>query len=105
MSRPRPRVVVDIDRDKAATLGVSPQAVGDALQTMFGSKKVTTYVRGGKEYDVILQTALDHRAKQQDLDTLYVRTASGDQVPLASVVKTEVGATRRPAGGSTASAR
>jgi multidrug efflux pump len=97
LARPRlnyeptsPRMVVDIDRDKAATMGVSPQAVGDALQTMFGSKKVTTYVRGGKEYDVILQTALDHRGKQQDLDTLYVRAGSGEQVPLASVVKTEV---------------
>ena len=97
LARPRlnyeptsPRVVVDIDRDKAATLGVSPQAVGDVLQTMFGSKRVTTYVKGGKEYDVIMQTERSKRGSQEDLNTLYVRSNSGDLIPLASVVKTTV---------------
>ncbi|MES2034015.1 MAG: efflux RND transporter permease subunit [Pseudomonadota bacterium] len=96
-SRPRldyeptaPRLSVDIDREKAATLGVTPQAVGRALETMFGSRQVTTYVKQGQEYDVILQTDLDKRRTLNDLDNLYVRSGSGQLVPLSSVVKTQL---------------
>lgn len=85
-----PRLLVELDRDKAASLGVSPQAVGRALETMFGSRKSTTYIKGGQEYDVILQTDLDKRRTEQDLNTLYVRANSGELVPLASVVKTSL---------------
>ena len=97
LARPRldyeptsPRMIVNLDRDKAASMGVSAEAVGNALQTMFGSEKVTTYIKNGQEYDVILQTALAHRRTAEDLNTLYVRASSGDLVPLSSVVKTEV---------------
>ncbi len=85
-----PRMMVTLDRDKAATLGVSAESVGLALQSMFGSQKVTTYVKNGQEYDVILQTDLAHRRAVSDLNTLYVRGSSGDLIPLANVVKTEV---------------
>ena len=85
-----PRLIVNMDRDKAASLGVSPETVGTALQAMFGSQKVTTYIKSGQEYDVILQTNLDRRRTVEDLNTLYVRGGSGDLIPLANVVKTEV---------------
>ncbi|HRD46493.1 MAG TPA: efflux RND transporter permease subunit [Caulobacter sp.] len=94
-SRPRldyeptaPRLSVDIDREKAAALGVTPQAVGRALETMFGSRRVTTYIKGGQEYDVIVQTDLEKRRTLEDLNTLYVRASSGALVPLSSVVTT-----------------
>ncbi len=97
MARPRldyeptsPRLLVDLDRDKAATLGVSAQSVGRALETMFGSRKVTTYIRDGQEYDVILQTDRANRQNENDLANLYVRTGSGATVPLSSVVSTHV---------------
>nr|QQZ49127.1 efflux RND transporter permease subunit [Phenylobacterium glaciei] len=84
MARPRldyeptsPRLLVDLDRDKAATLGVSAKSVGRALETMFGSRKVTTYIRDGQEYDVILQTDRANRQNENDLANLYVRTGSG----------------------------
>ncbi len=96
-SRPRldyeptaPRLRVDIDREKAAALGVTPQAVGRALETMFGSRQVTTYIKGGQEYDVILQTDLDQRRTIDNLNTLYVRTNTGALVPLSSVVTTKL---------------
>ncbi|MDQ0462716.1 multidrug efflux pump [Caulobacter ginsengisoli] len=96
-SRPRldyeptaPRLSVDIDRDKAATLGISAQAVGRALETMFGSRKVTTYIKNGQEYDVILQTELDKRRTVDDLNGLYVRTGTGQLVPLSAVVTTQL---------------
>ena len=97
LARPRldyeptsPRMLVNLDRDKAASLGVSAAEVGDVLGAMFGSQKVTTYVKNGQEYDVILQTDLDKRRTLANLNTLYVRTNSGALVPLSTVVKTEV---------------
>ncbi|MDR6529654.1 multidrug efflux pump [Caulobacter rhizosphaerae] len=97
LSRPRldyeptaPRLSVQIDRDKAATLGVSAQSVGRALETMFGSRQVTTYIKSGQEYDVILQTALEQRRGIEDLNRLQVRTLSGALVPLSTVVTTEL---------------
>lgn len=97
LARPRldyeptsPRLIVDINREKAAALGVSAADVGRVLETMFGSRRVTTYIRGGQEYDVLVQTDIENRRNEADLNTLYVRTASGSLVPLASVVTTRL---------------
>jgi multidrug efflux pump len=97
LARPRldyeptsPRVVVNIDREKAASLGVSAQSVGRALETMFGSRRATTYIKNGQEYDVLLQTDRDRRQTEADLERLYVRTTSGETVPLLSVVTTQI---------------
>jgi len=97
LARPRldyeptsPRVLVNIDREKAAALGVSAQTIGRALETQFGSRRVTTYIKNGQEYDVLLQTDRARRQTEQDLANLYVRAASGESVPLASVVTSKV---------------
>ena len=94
-SRPRmnyepnaPRLLVNVDPQKAAALGVSSQQIGRTLETMFGSRRATTYIRGGQEYDVILQTERDNRRSVGDLEALYVATGGGQLVPLASVVTT-----------------
>ena len=55
---------------------------------MFGSRRATTYLRGGQEYDVILQTERANRTNVSDLETLYVGAGSGALVPLSSVVET-----------------
>ena len=55
----QPRVIVQIDRNKAADLGVSLQTVGRTLETMMGSRIVTTFERAGEEYDVVLQARND----------------------------------------------
>jgi len=95
-SRPRldyepnaPRLLVDVDPQRAAALGVSSQEIGRTLQTMFGSRRATTYIRGGQEYDVILQTDLENRRSVGDLEALYVSTSGGQLVPLSSVVTTQ----------------
>jgi multidrug efflux pump len=97
LARPRldyeptsPRLLVELDREKAAQLGVSAQAVGRALETFFGSRKSTTYVKGGQEYDVILQADRPQRMNESDLRNIYVRAASGATVPLSAVVTTEI---------------
>ncbi|MFC5342450.1 efflux RND transporter permease subunit [Brevundimonas staleyi] len=95
-SRPRlnyepnaPRLLVDVDPQKAAALGVSSQQIGRTLETMFGSRRATTYIRGGQEYDVILQTDRANRSSVADLERLYVGSGSGALVPLSSVVTTQ----------------
>ncbi|WP_425999665.1 efflux RND transporter permease subunit [Caulobacter sp. DWR1-3-2b1] len=97
LSRPRidyeptsPRLSVQIDRDKAASLGISAQSIGRALETMFGSRRATTYIKNGQEYDVILQSTLEQRRSIADLDQLQVRTQSGALVPLSTVVTTQL---------------
>ena len=85
-----PRLLVKLDREKAASMGVLPEVIGEALQTMLGSQRVTTYIKSGQEYDVLLQADLDHRRTDADLQSLYVRTNTGQLVPLSSVVTTEV---------------
>jgi multidrug efflux pump len=86
----QPRVIVQIDRNKAADLGVSLQTVGRTLETMMGSRIVTTFERAGEEYDVILQARETQRASVGDLDNLYVRSdKNGDLVPLSAMVRVE----------------
>jgi multidrug efflux pump len=85
-----PRLLVNIDQQKAASLGVSAESVGTALQALFGSEKVTTYIKSGQEYDVILQTDRAQRESEQDLANVYVRTNAGASVPLSAVTTSKV---------------
>ena len=83
----RPQLRVEINRARAADLGVPVAEVGRTLETMMGSRRVTTYVEDGEEYDVILQAQLEDRGSPADLDNLYVRsTTSGELVPLSNLV-------------------
>ncbi len=60
-----------------------------ALETMLGSRVVTTFQMGGDEYNVVLQARDDQRASVGDLDNIYVRSDNNAElVPLASVVST-----------------
>ena len=84
----RPQVRIEVDRARAADLGVSVQEVGRTLETMMGSRRVTTYVQDGEEYDVILQAQRENRTATADLANLYVRSqTTSELVPLASLVK------------------
>jgi multidrug efflux pump len=86
----KPQVAVRVDRNRAADLGVSLQNVGRTLETMLGSRIVTTFLRGGEEYNVVLQAREDDRATIGDLGNLYVRSErSGEMVPLSALVTVE----------------
>jgi multidrug efflux pump len=83
----KPQLKVDIDRSRAADLGVSLQTVGNTLETMLGSRRVTTYVDRGEEYNVLLQARGEDRATPSDLDNIYVRSdKSGSLIPLSNLV-------------------
>ena len=84
----KPQIDVAVDRDRAAELGVSLESVGRTLETVLGSRVVTTYVDRGREYKVILQGESQDRAVPSDLQNLYVRSdRSGELVPLANLVQ------------------
>ncbi|MEH6420920.1 efflux RND transporter permease subunit [Pseudomonas sp. CGJS7] len=82
----RPQMRVEIDRQRAADLGVSVTDIGHALETMMGSRRVTTFVQNGEEYDVIVQADRDLRASPADLSAIQVRARDGALVPLSNLV-------------------
>jgi multidrug efflux pump len=83
-----PQLRVEIDHTRAADLGVSVAAIGRTLETMLGSRRVTTYVSSGEEYDVILQAPQTQREQPGDLTNLYVRSdRTGELVPLSNLVR------------------
>jgi multidrug efflux pump len=83
----KPKIDVSIDRDRAADLGVSLVSVGRTLETILGSRVVTTFIQNGEEYRVILQGADERRQTPSDLETIYVRSAISDRlIPLSNLV-------------------
>ncbi|MCP5316104.1 MAG: efflux RND transporter permease subunit [Chromatiaceae bacterium] len=86
----KPQLQVLIDYDRAADLGVTVGDIGRTLETMLGSRQVTTYIEEGEEYDVILEGERDAQRTPTDLSNLYVRSQrSGQLIPLANLVRLE----------------
>ncbi|MCJ7452533.1 MAG: efflux RND transporter permease subunit, partial [Steroidobacteraceae bacterium] len=84
----KPELRVAVDRDRAADLGISLQTVGRTLETVLGSRIVTTYIDRDREYNVILQGRAEDRATPTDLDNLYVRSdRTGALIPLSNLVR------------------
>ncbi|GHB29502.1 efflux RND transporter permease subunit [Salinicola rhizosphaerae] len=83
----QPQLRIEIDYDRAASLGVTVSTIGNTLETLFGGRNVTTYVDNGEEYDVILEGERDRQRQPSALDNVQVRSAtSGALIPLASLV-------------------
>ena len=82
----KPQLEIDIDRERAAQLGVSVSDVGSTLQTLLGGERVTRFKRGNHQYEVMLQVPRVDRSSPSAIDGLYVRGASG-LVQLASVTR------------------
>ncbi|HXV07339.1 MAG TPA: efflux RND transporter permease subunit [Burkholderiales bacterium] len=82
----KPQLKVDIDREKAAALGVSMETIGHTLETLMGGRDVTRYKREGKQYDVVVQVEDDKRRQPSDLTSIYVRGAGGDLHQLSNLV-------------------
>jgi multidrug efflux pump len=86
----QPQVLVRVDNDRAASLGVSSRAIGSTLQTLMSERQVTTYVVDGEEYDVVLQARPDQRATYSDLSNIFVRSeCTGGLIPLSNLTKLE----------------
>jgi len=82
----KPQLEILIDRDRAASLGVSVTDIGTTLETLLGGREVTDFKRGSKQYHVIAQVPAAGRATPDVIEEIYVRGKQG-LVQLANVVK------------------
>ncbi len=80
-----PQLLVDIDRDKAAALGVTPSQIETALSSAFGTRQVSTIYAPTNSYQVILELLPKFQADPSSLESLYVRSSNGKLIQLTSV--------------------
>jgi multidrug efflux pump len=84
----KPQLRVEIDRNSAGDLGVTVGNIGRTLETIFGSRRVTTFIDDGEEYNVILEGERSSQRTPSDMSNLFVRSErSGELIPLANLVK------------------
>jgi multidrug efflux pump len=82
----KPELRIDVNREKAADLGVSVEVVAKAIETMLGGRNVTRYKRDAEQYDVIVQTQASGRSTPEDIEGIYVRGRADAMIPLSSLV-------------------
>jgi len=82
----KPELKIDVNREKAADLGVSIDVVARAIETMLGGRQVTRYKREGDQFDVIVQTQASGRDTPDDVEKIFVRGRNDTMIPLASLV-------------------
>ncbi|MEK6805599.1 MAG: efflux RND transporter permease subunit [Pseudomonadota bacterium] len=87
----KPQLKVELDRDKAAAMGVNPIEVGRALETLLGGREVTRFKKEGEQYNVVVKLADVDRSNPDDLNRIYVRNSSGLMIGLANVIRTQEG--------------
>jgi len=86
-----PEVRVDIDRERAAALGVTPERIQEALYFAYGSRQVSTIFTPNNQYAVILELSPRFQRDLSALRLMTVRSNSGQQVPIGSVAKLSTG--------------
>ena len=84
-----PELVVSVDRERAAELGISVAEVSETLEVMLGGRSETTFVDRGEEYDVYLRGDENSFSSMADLSLIYMRTAKGELVTLDSITYIE----------------
>jgi multidrug efflux pump len=82
----KPEINIRVNRDRAADMGVSVDAIGRAIETMMGGRQVTRFKRGGDQYDVIVQLLADERNTPDDISKIMLRNRAGQMVPLSALV-------------------
>ncbi|VEE14360.1 efflux RND transporter permease subunit [Ectopseudomonas mendocina] len=82
-----PQYYIDLDRTKTRALGVSVSDVFTAMQATFGSYYVNDFTLYGRTWQVSLQSESQFRRKPEDLGQVYVRSSSGDLVPLSTLLR------------------
>jgi len=80
-----PEIDIEIQRDRAATLGVTASQIENALYDAYGSRQISTIYAPNNEYQVIMQLLPQYQADPAALSMLYVRSSSGTLVPLSAV--------------------
>ncbi len=81
-----PQVTITIDRDRAAALSLPIREIGNTLSLLVGGAAIAQFDRDSNSYDIILQVPQEYRNNPQKLGEFFVRSVSGDMVPLSAVV-------------------
>lgn len=84
----KPELTVNIDRDKAAVLGVSMQNIAQTLQLTMSEQRVGYFILNGKQYQIFSQLDRANRNKPSDLQNIYVRNNAGELIALDNLVTT-----------------
>lgn len=82
----KPQVVLEVNRSKAAQMGVSMQTIGNALATVFGENYTNYFSMEGKSYKVIPQVGRSFRLNPSEIAQIHVPTVSGQLVPLSTLI-------------------
>jgi multidrug efflux pump len=83
----KPEIFLEVDRDRAADMGISVDAVARTVETMLGGRVVTRYKRDAEQYDVLVQTTGAGRTTPEDIERIFVRGRGEVMVPLSALVK------------------
>ncbi|RJG20735.1 efflux RND transporter permease subunit [Massilia cavernae] len=81
------QVLIDVDRDKAAQLGVELAGIRSSLYAAFGRRQVSTIYAPEDSYKVIMEVAEARRSDESDLAAIHVRANSGTLVPLSALAR------------------
>ena len=87
----KPELTVRFDRDRAEDLGVPVRDVAGALQTLLGGRRVSTFTRNNKLYDVIARLNPEERATPSDMTGIYLRGKDGQLVQLSAIASVDEG--------------
>lgn len=82
----KPELNITVNRDRAADMGVSIDAIGRAIETMMGGRQITRFKKEGDQYDVIVQLDAAERNTPDDINKIFVRNRANQMVPLAALV-------------------
>ena len=82
----KPEVRIEIDRARAADLGLDVTVIGRTLETLLGGRNVSTFEIGSEQYDVTVALPVADRTSTETLSRIFVRSASGEMVQLSNVV-------------------
>ena len=83
----KPELQIDIDRDKAESVGVNVNDIASTLQLYFSGQRYGYFIMNGKQYQVIGQAMKEKRDDPSDLSAIQVRSESGELIPLDNLVK------------------
>ena len=83
----KPEIRLEVDRERAADMGVGVDAIARAVETMLGGRLVTRYKRESEQYDVIVQTSPSGRNTPDDIEKIFVRGKGDAMIPLSALVK------------------
>jgi HAE1 family hydrophobic/amphiphilic exporter-1 len=81
----KPEIALEMDRDRAADLGVPATLVGRTIRALLAGEKVGSYEEGGRRYDVRVQILPEYRDDPSKLNLIHVRSLRGDLVPITNV--------------------